>query len=89
MPRKPRPAPEAMVDSDLEIHAWPPRPTGGQQVADHRTGVLVVHRPTGIAVVVDSERSRLTNRAEAVKRLREVLTLMDPGDPEWAEIWKE
>jgi hypothetical protein len=36
-------------DEDLEWHAWPPRPVGGQQVGGHRAGVLVVHKPTGIA----------------------------------------
>lgn len=63
----------AEPDADLDFHAWPPRPVGGQQVADLRCGVLVIHRETGIAVVVDRERSLLKNRSEAVEKLRALL----------------
>jgi hypothetical protein len=53
-------------DEDLEWHSWPPRPVGGQQVGGHRAGVLVIHKPTGIAAVaVDGQRSQLRNRDQA------------------------
>jgi protein subunit release factor A len=53
-------------DEDLEWHAWPPRPVGGQHVGGHRAGVLVVHKPTGIAAVsVDDQCSQLRNREQA------------------------
>ena len=67
-------------DADLDFHAWPPRGVGGQQVRPS-AGVLVVHRETGIAVVVDRERSQLKNRREAVERLRALLGLRGTTQP--------
>jgi hypothetical protein len=56
---------------DLDFHAWPPVASpGGQQVTDMRVGVLAIHRPTGIAVVCESECSRHANKAKAVAMLR-------------------
>jgi hypothetical protein len=69
----------AADDADLDFHAWPPRPVGGQQTGMVHCGVLVVHRETGIAVVVDRERSRLKNRREAVERLRAMLGRTQPA----------
>lgn len=61
-------------DSDLEWHAWPPPPPrGGQHVGRYGHGVLVIHRPTGLAAISTEERSQLRNRETAWERLRRVL----------------
>lgn len=55
--------------ADIEFHAWPPRKIGGQQVGRIHFGVLAVHKPSGLAVVVDSERSQVGNQRLAVERI--------------------
>jgi protein subunit release factor A len=60
---------------DLEMHSWPPRRYGGQHVG-LSAGVLVVHVPTGIAVVEENERSQLRNREVAIDRLRELVAFV-------------
>lgn len=62
-----------MKEEDLEFHAWPPRATGGQHVGTYGHGVLVIHRPTGIAVMKMDNRSQMRNRDEAVLQLMCVL----------------
>jgi protein subunit release factor A len=53
---------------DLEFHAWPARRVGAQH------GVLIIHRPTGIAAVSISERSQLSNKSRALALLRTLVT---------------
>ncbi len=61
-------------DEDLEVHAWPPQPRGGQQVASYYAGVLLIHKPTGMAVVVtEEERSLIKCKAKALSRLKVLL----------------
>lgn len=60
---------------ELRIDAYPPVSTGGQQVSLTRTGVKVTHEPTGFAVVVQSERSRLKNKDKAILYLEMILEL--------------
>lgn len=55
---------DAVTDSDLELHAWPPS-RGGH-------GVLALHTPSGLALLVRSERTRKANREQARQRLRVV-----------------
>lgn len=55
---------------DLEFHAWPQRQDGGGQHVGRFGGVLLIHQPTGIAVVVTEHRSQLSNRQTALDRLR-------------------
>jgi len=57
---------------EIEQYAWPIVPRGGQHVG-MRCGVLVVHKPTGLAVVCESERSQYRNREIAVEHLRQVV----------------
>ena len=61
-------------DRDCDWHAWPLRPQGGQHTNKTSTGVLVLHRPTGVAVVETDERSQLGNKNAALKKLRRLLT---------------
>lgn len=59
-----------MNEDDIEVHvANFRRSPGGQQVTQ-KPGVLVVHKPTGIAIVVEDEPSQLKCKTEAIRRLR-------------------
>ena len=72
-----------MRDEDLSWHAWPAvtRSPGGQHITRTETGVLLVHVPTGIAVVKTSERSLLQNRKRALAQLRDLLELSGYTEP--------
>lgn len=61
-----------MNENDIEVHAVANfrRTPGGQHVGNPNPGVLVVHKPTGLAIVVDDERSQIKCKAEALRRLR-------------------
>lgn len=61
-----------IADEEFELHAWPPRPIGGQHVGV-QSGVLALHKPTGIGIVERDERSQLRNRERAVARCRAVV----------------
>lgn len=65
-------------DEDLEIvsgcAAAHPDRRGGQHVAKTCTGVLIVHKPTGIAVRMLDERSQYKNKQNALAKLRELLS---------------
>jgi protein subunit release factor B len=60
----------SILDTDIELHAWPARPVGGQHVNKYHCGCLAIHKPTGIAFVSTELRSQLANRNEAIKQLR-------------------
>lgn len=71
-----------MNSDDLEIvsgcAAAHPNQRGGQHVAQACGAVLVIHKPTGYAVRVDSERSQIKCKNEAIARLEKVLAAMTP-----------
>lgn len=62
-------------DSDLEIYSLDSlrRSRGGQHVAKGEPGVIVIHKPTGVAVVVDDQRSQMGCKTEALIRLGRML----------------
>ena len=66
---------QPIADSDLEIttgcEAVHPDQRGGQHVAKHCTGVRITHKPTGVSVLCNSERSQHGNRSKAMEMLRE------------------
>lgn len=72
-------------DSDLEWHAWPPRPHGGQIAGPTHHGVLVIHKPTGLAAFSTEHRSQLANKANARQLLQAHLDLR----PVWREAATE
>ncbi len=78
----PRPRPAELREEDLQIvagcDAAHPERRGGQHVAKPCGGVMVIHKPTGIAVRVDDARSQLQCKNAAVARLREVLAAWRP-----------
>jgi len=64
---------EAVRDEDIEFHAWPRPERGGQHTGLSGSGVLVIHKPTGIAAVSTDERSQFANREKATAKLRQLL----------------
>lgn len=53
------------VEQDVEIGMWPEPATSGQHVGMPK-GVKVTHKPTGIIVICDTERSQHANRQKAL-----------------------
>jgi peptide chain release factor len=71
------PVPEragAITAGDLEIKASRASGPGGQHVNKASTAVRVRHRPSGLAVRAEGERSRKANLARALARLEDRLT---------------
>lgn len=67
-----------LVEGDIELHTWPVMGRGGQHVNVTPTGVLAVHKPTGLAVV-----AQLRDRVLSVPDLRAVLDrdIVEPTRP--------
>lgn len=63
----------------LEFHAWPPRHAGGQYTRV-TAGILAIDLETGVAALVDSERSQHGNQRLAEERVRLLLAeAVSPG----------
>lgn len=57
-------------ESDLSIDIYRSSGAGGQNVQKNATAVRLTHKPTGIVVAVQDERSQLQNRLRAMSILR-------------------
>jgi protein subunit release factor A len=62
-----------ITDDDIDVRAWSERYHGGQHTNGPDAGVVVLHKPSGVAIVVTQHRSQMKNKSEAFERLKRVL----------------
>jgi peptide chain release factor 1 len=62
---------EVHIDSsDIEITAYGASGPGGQHMQKNATAIRIVHKPTGMVVTCESERSQTQNKVRAMNILR-------------------
>jgi len=62
-----------LKDEDLEVEFFRSSGPGGQNVQKVESAVRIIHRPTGITVASQSERSQFQNKEKAMEILRSKL----------------
>jgi protein subunit release factor A len=58
-------------EEDYSFEFWP-RQRGGQHVGTDAT-IIVVHKPSGVAIIEGGERSYMRNKARGLERLTALL----------------